>query len=211
MFGYNSPASSVVASTLFPPAKNIARWPFDRDAAKALMAHTQYPDGFEVTLDCPRDRFANDKDICDWVGSMLFGLGVQVTVNQLSWDKFQAKVLAGGGYDTSFALFAWSPRSLDALDTLIDLLACRDAGNGLNNIGGYCNAAVDALVAQARLEGDAGKRGDLVLQALQLANQETPVVPLHQQLALTGLSDLIDVGTRKDGRVRFEEFVKRSK
>jgi peptide/nickel transport system substrate-binding protein len=211
MFGYNSPASSVVASTLFPPAKNIVRWPFDRDAAKALMAHTQYPDGFEVTLDCPKGRFANDKDICDWIGSMLFGLGVQVTVNQLSWDKFQAKVLAGGGYDTSFALFGWSPRSLDALDALINLLACRDAGNGLYNIGGYCNAAVDALVAKARLESDASKRSDLVLQALQLANQEMPVVPLHQQLALTGLSDLIDVGTRKDGRVRFEEFVKRSK
>lgn len=211
MFGYNSPASSVVASTLFPPAKNIVRWPFDRDAAKALMAHTRYPDGFEVTLDCPRGRFANDKDICDWVGSMLFGLGVQVTVNQLSWDKFQAKVLTGGGYDTSFALFGWSPRSLDALDALINLLACRDTGNGLYNIGGYCNAAVDALIGQARLENDAGKRSDLVLQALQLANQETPVVPLHQQLALTGLSDLIDVGTRKDGRVRFEEFVKRSK
>lgn len=211
MFGYNSPASSVVASTLFPPAKNIVRWPFDRDAAKALMARTQYPDGFEVTLDCPRGRFANDKDICDWVGSMLFGLGVQVTVNQLSWDKFQAKVLAGGGYDTSFALFGWSPRSLDALDALINLLACRDAGNGVYNIGGYCNTAVDALVGQARLESDADKRSDLALQALQLANQETPVVPLHQQLALTGLSDLIDVETRKDGRVRFEEFVKRSK
>lgn len=210
MFGHNSPASSVVASTLFPPAKNVVRWPFDRDAAKALMAHSRYPDGFEVTLDCPRDRFANDKDICDWVGSMLFGLGVEVTVNALSWDKFQGKVLAGGGYDTSFALFAWSPGSLDALDVLINLLACRDAGNGLYNIGGYCNATVDSLIAQARLESDAGKRSDLVMQALQLAHQKTPVVPLHQQQILTGLSKLVDVGARKDGRIRFEEFDKRS-
>jgi peptide/nickel transport system substrate-binding protein len=209
MFGHTSLASSVVASTLFPPANNIMRLPFDRDAAKALMAKTQYPDGFAVTLDCPRGRFANDKEICDWVGDMLFDLGIRVTVNPLSWDKFQKKVLAGGGYDTSFALFGWAPSSLDALDALINLLACRNAGNGGYNIGGYCNAAVDALVAQARLEGDAGKRSDLVLQALQLANQETPVVSLHQQRTLTGLSKLVDVGARKDGRIRFEEFDKR--
>jgi peptide/nickel transport system substrate-binding protein len=209
MFGHNSPASLVVASTLFPSAKDIARLPFDRDAAKALMAHTRYPDGFEVTLECPKGRFVNDNDICDWVGSMLFGLGVEVTVNRLSWDKFQAKVFSGSGYDTSFALFGWSPGSLDALDVLINLLACRDAGNGRFNIGGYCNADVDALIVQARLESDAGKRSDLVLQALQLANQEIPVVPLHQQEALTGVSKLIDVAVRKDGRIRFEEFNKR--
>ncbi|MGM5000117.1 ABC transporter substrate-binding protein [Tardiphaga sp. 538_B7_N1_4] len=208
MLGHNSPASSVVASTLFPPAKDVVRLPFDRDAAKALMAHTRYPDGFEATLECPKGRFANDKDICDWVGSMLFALGVQVTVNPLSWDKFQAKVLAGGGYDTSFALFGWSPGSLDGLDGLINLLACRGAENGRYNIGGYCNVAVDALIAQARLESDAGKRSDLVLQALQLAHQEAPVVPLHQQQALTGLSKLVDVGVRKDGQIRFEEFDK---
>jgi hypothetical protein len=53
------------------------------------------------------------------------------------------------------------------------------------------------LVGQARLESGAGKRSDLVLQAIQLVNQETAVVPLHQQLALTGLSDLIDVGNAK--------------
>jgi peptide/nickel transport system substrate-binding protein len=208
MFGHTSPASSVVASTLFPPANNIMRLPFDRDAAKALMAKTQYPDGFAVTLDCPRGRFANDKEICDWVGDMLFDLGIRVTVNPLSWDKFQAKVLAGGAYDTSFALFGWSPGSLDALDALINLLACRGGGNGLYNIGGYCNTAVDSLIAQARLESDAGKRSDLVLQALQLAHQETPIVPLHQQQTLTGLSKLVDVGARKDGRIRFEEFDK---
>ena len=32
--------------------------------AKKLMAEAGYADGFEVTLDCPNNRYINDEEIC---------------------------------------------------------------------------------------------------------------------------------------------------
>jgi peptide/nickel transport system substrate-binding protein len=211
MRNYSIGTSSLVPATLFPPASTLNRWNYDPAAAKALLASSKYPDGFEIVLDCPNSRFTNDVDICNAVKRMLYPMGISVTVNKLNWKKFAAKVLAGGGYDTSFFLFGWMPGSLDALNVLSNLVSCREekTGKGLYNVGNYCNSAVDDLVAKAAGETDPGKRSAFVLQALQLVHQDIALVPLHQQEALTGLSKLVDVGTRKDGRIRFEEFDKR--
>src|SRR3546814_19107350 len=43
----------------------------DIPKAKKLMAEAGYPDGFEVTLDCPNDRYVNDEKVCQAVASML--------------------------------------------------------------------------------------------------------------------------------------------
>ena len=38
--------------------------PYDAEAPKKLLAEAGYPNGFEVTLDCPNDRYVNDEKIC---------------------------------------------------------------------------------------------------------------------------------------------------
>jgi hypothetical protein len=79
---------------LFPPAKDIQRLPFDACTAQALMVQAPLPDGFEAVLDCPDRGFTNDREICDRVKRMLSRLEIKVTPNDLTRDKFQAKVLA---------------------------------------------------------------------------------------------------------------------
>ena len=36
----------------------------NRERAKKLLADAGYPQGFEVTLDCPNNRYINDEKIC---------------------------------------------------------------------------------------------------------------------------------------------------
>ncbi|MBM3505868.1 MAG: ABC transporter substrate-binding protein, partial [Alphaproteobacteria bacterium] len=43
---------------------SIARYPFDPEAARRLLAEAGYANGFRVTLDCPNDRYVNDEQIC---------------------------------------------------------------------------------------------------------------------------------------------------
>src|SRR5437763_1552078 len=40
------------------------RLPYDKAAAKKLLVDAGYPNGFEVTLDCPNNRYVNDEKIC---------------------------------------------------------------------------------------------------------------------------------------------------
>ena len=43
----------------FQPDMN-KRLPYDLEAAKKLLAEAGYPNGFEVTMNCPNDRYVND-------------------------------------------------------------------------------------------------------------------------------------------------------
>ena len=83
---------------------------------------------------------------------------------------------------------------------LSNLHGCRDdAGNGgMFNLGGYCNADVDALTTQILGENDPAKRLDLITQAYQITTGETAYIPLHQQGLAWGVSETADVVQRAD-------------
>ena len=55
------------------PAVDIAK-------AKALLKDAGYPDGFQITLDCPNDRYVMDEQICTAISSMLARIGIKVDV-----------------------------------------------------------------------------------------------------------------------------------
>ena len=47
------------------------RLPYDVEAAKKLLAEAGYPNGFEVKMNCPNDRYVNDGEICQAVAANL--------------------------------------------------------------------------------------------------------------------------------------------
>jgi peptide/nickel transport system substrate-binding protein len=64
MRGAATPTALMVAPGVkgFVPALN-QRLPHDADAARKLLAEAGYPDGFEVGMNCPNDRYVNDAAI----------------------------------------------------------------------------------------------------------------------------------------------------
>ncbi len=57
-----------------------ARLPYDPAAAKKLLADAGYPDGFEVQLNCPNNRYVNDEQICIALAGMWAQVKVKVKV-----------------------------------------------------------------------------------------------------------------------------------
>jgi peptide/nickel transport system substrate-binding protein len=171
------------------------RYPYDQAAARKLLADAGYPNGFEVGMDCPTDRYINDEQICQAVVGMLAKVGVKVTLAAQTRSKYFAKIL-GPGYDTSFYMLGWTPVTYDARDMLFNIVSTRNPegdGAGLFNVGGYSNKRVDELTKQVQLETDPAKRMAEISEAMKIHKEEFGHIPLHQQAVVWAARDNIDM------------------
>ncbi len=203
MRGLSTPSAIMISPFLFAKADDFKRLDYDPDMAKKLLEEAGYGDGFEVGMDCPNDRYVNDEAICQAVTAMLAKVGIKVNLNAQPKALYFAKVLAPGGYDTSFYLLGWTPGSFDSWNVLHNLHGCRnEAGDGGPfNLGGYCDPKVDELTAQVLVETDADKRDDLIKQAYELTTGAAAYVPLHQQGLAWGVRTGTNVVQRADNQV----------
>lgn len=203
MRGMSTPSALLISPLLYARSGEFKRHPYDPAAAKKLLADAGYPQGFEVRMDCPNDRYVADEAICQAIGTMLARVDIKVQVLAEPKAKYFARAGTLGGYDHSFAMLGWTPGSGDALNVLANLAACRDMkGNGgINNLGGYCNKEVDALTAKILVETDTTKRDDLIAQAFRIVHEEVGVLPIHQQALAWGVSKKVEMAQRADNQI----------
>jgi peptide/nickel transport system substrate-binding protein len=182
----------------FTDAQN-KRAPFDPEASKKLLAEAGYPNGFEVGLDCPNDRYVNDEQICQAVVAMLARIGVKVNLNAQTRAKFFEKINTPR-FDTSFYLLGWTPSTYDAHNVYLNLVHCRqpDRGRGMFNNGGYCNPEIDKLTDAMAVEVDQKKRQAIIEQANQLLKDDYGYIPLHQQTIVWAMKQNVEVAQYAD-------------
>ena len=108
MRGLSNPSALMVGPGVNGFSDGFKRPSHDPAKAKQLLAAAGYPNGFEIGMDCPNDRYVNDEAICQAVVSMLAKVGVTVKLNAQPKAKYFPKVLAPK-LDTSFYLLGWTP------------------------------------------------------------------------------------------------------
>lgn len=219
MRGAATPTALLISPLMYPEGGQVQRLPFDLAAANRLLDEAGYPrqggptgTRFEVTFDCPNDRYVNDGAICQAVTAMLARVGVKINPLFVPRAQYFAKVLATGGFNTSFYLLGWTPGSFDSWNVLHNLVRCRDdqatGGRGAFNLGGYCNQQVDALTDQILVEPDVAKRNQLIAQAYRIITDEVSHIPLHQQALAWGVSKKVELVQRADNQFLFHWVVK---
>ena len=107
MRGAATPTAEMVGPGVrgFQPDMN-KRLGHDVEAAKKLMADAGYPNGFEVGMNCPNDRYVNDAAICQAVAANLARIGVKVNLTAETKNTYFPKILRR---DTSFYMLGWTP------------------------------------------------------------------------------------------------------
>ncbi|MHA7775481.1 ABC transporter substrate-binding protein [Roseibium sp. M-1] len=206
----SEPTSIMISPLLFSKSGEFERYPYDTEAAKALLAEAGYADGFSIGMDCPNDRYVNDEAICQAVAAMLARIGVKVDLNAQPKAKYFAKILASGGYDTSFYLLGWTPGSLDSWNVLSNLMNCRDEsgkGSPFNN-GGFCDEKIDELTAKVLVENDTDKRDEMIAEIYRISHDNAYYLPLHQQSLAWGVSDKVNLVQRADNQFKFRFVTK---
>jgi peptide/nickel transport system substrate-binding protein len=204
MRGLSRPSALLIAPELVAHGKDFVRPALDLERSKKLLAEAGYPNGFEVGMDCPSDRYVNDEAICQAVTSMLARVGIKANLTAQPKAKFFAKAGSSGGFQTSFAMLGWTPGTFDAHNVLHDIMGCRDvpgSSRGDTNYGGYCNKQLDALTDKILVETDKAKRDDMIKQAFEIGTREWSHIPLHQQSLAWGVTNKVTVVQRPDNQV----------
>ncbi|TDR85194.1 peptide/nickel transport system substrate-binding protein [Enterovirga rhinocerotis] len=207
MRNLSSPTAIMVGREFFDLAKDFTREKPDPEAAKKLLAEAGYPNGFEVGMNCPSDRYVNDGDICRAVIGMLARVGVKVNPIIEPKAQYFAKVLKSGGYNTSFYLLGWTVGSGDSHNVLYEIMGCRNdpkTSRGDTNLGGYCNPKLDALTDKVLVETDKAKRDQMIKEAFQIGIDDYGYIPIHQQPLVWGTSKKVKLPQRADNQVRLE-------
>src|SRR3979490_3069036 len=204
MRGLSTPSALMVAPQLFELSGDFTRPKLDPDGAKKLLTEAGYPDGFEVTMDCPNDRYVNDAAICQAIVGMLARIRVKIDLLAQPKAQYFAKVLKPGGYQTSFYLLGWTPGTSDSHDVLNNIMGCRDdpkSNRGEANLSGYCNKQIDEIAAKVLVEPDTAKRDLMIKEAFEIAAKDFAYIPLHQQALAWGMSKKVKLTQRADNQV----------
>jgi len=202
MRGASKPTALMVGPGIngFDAALNT-RPPYDVEAAKKLLTDAGYPNGFEVSLNCPNDRYVNDGNICQAVAANLARANIKVNLQAETKGTYFPKVLKR---DTSFYMLGWTPGTYDSHNALNALMRCvDDTGSGQFNLGAYCNPKVDELTLKIQSETDKPKRDAMIREAFKLHADDIGHLPLHQQALAWGVASTVQLTQLADNFMPF--------
>ncbi|MBP3979898.1 ABC transporter substrate-binding protein [Acidovorax sp. JG5] len=202
MRGASNPSALLVGPGINGFQPEAKRLPYDVEAAKKLMAEAGYASGFEVSMNCPNDRYVNDGRICQAVAANLARINVKINLQAETKGTYFPKILRR---DTSFYMLGWTPSTYDAHNALNALMACvDDKGAGQFNLGAYCNPKVNELTKKIQAETDKARRNAMIKEAFDLHAADVGHLPLHQQALAWGVSKNVKLVQLADNYMPFK-------
>ena len=170
----------------------------DMEGAKKLLAEAGYPDGFEVRMNCPNNRYVNDEEICQAVVAMWARLGVKASLMAENMATFSQKFQ---NFDSSLYLLGWGVATYDAQYTIQSLVRTKSGGaDGNYNFSRISDPVVDRLTDAMKGEVDVAKRNAMIREALLRIKDEVLLIPLHHQMRPWAMKAGVSTLHRSDDR-----------
>jgi len=191
------PAGQLIPEGAFGHVPGLAPPAFDAEAARRLLAEAGYPNGFQVTLAGPNNRYVNDERVIQAVGSMWARIGVRTKVEAMPWTTFSTR---SNRQEFPVFLVGWGSSTGEASSPLGSLLATFQGGQGASNRGRYSNPELDRLLVLGLATVDDERREQLLMQATRVGIDDVGLIPLHFQVNVWGLRRGLAYEARADER-----------
>lgn len=167
---------------------SLSPYTYDPAKAKQLLADAGYPDGFKADLlayNSARGYNPAGAQMAVAIQSYLKKIGVDVSIQQMEFGSFLAKVRSGDYH--GMAMTGWSGDNGDPDNFLYELFGSETIPVG--NTSHYKNDQADSLLAQAQKETDHAKRVQLYQQAQKIVWQGAPWIFLNNTLQVRATTD----------------------
>jgi peptide/nickel transport system substrate-binding protein len=199
MRGLSQPSGALLSSPVQSTPELERRLPYDKAKAKQLLTEAGYGNGFDVTLDCPNNRYVNDEKICQALAAMWAQIGVNVRVNAMPRANYFPKLEK---IDTSMYMLGWGGGSTDSIFILQPVLSTYNGkGDGDYNYGRYSNPKLDELTTKIKVDLNYEQRLGEIQDAVAAHNAEINHLPLHRQVIPWATRSNVTAYHRADNQV----------
>jgi peptide/nickel transport system substrate-binding protein len=150
---------------------------FDPEGAKKLLAEAGFPNGFNLVIHIPSDRYVSGSETAQAIAQMWSRIGVHTTLEPLTWSIYQSRVNKS---EFAMTMIAWGNGTGEASYGDLNILATQDiaAGAGVSNWGHYSNKTVDADLDRAIATFDDGQREAILRGIARQVDQDVAIFPL---------------------------------
>ena len=181
--GFSKPAVGPLHSSFQWHDRNLKNYDYDLEKANQLLDEAGYApkaDGirFAATIDWYPGEPDSMNTIAEYLKPQLKKIGIDVKLNPpadfLSWYKR----VAGWQHEMTMSnIFSYA----DPMVGVHRLYRCDNQKNVVwTNTSGYCNPALDEIMAKAAVETDVGKRKALYVQFQQILMEDVPLIWTHE-------------------------------
>jgi peptide/nickel transport system substrate-binding protein len=181
MRGHAAPAAQVPDPPTIGYNPELKRLPYDPDTSKKLLKDAGYPNGFEVTLTGPNDRYVQDEQICEAVAKYLAKVGIKVELDVKPKSIFFPQVARG---ELDFYLIGWFDGTFDMGRTYFKLAHSRDEEKGYGGLNGaaYSDPEIDRMLESTATMVSPEERKRTLQRLNKMAMVDKIVwIPLHYQ------------------------------
>ncbi|KOF54507.1 MULTISPECIES: ABC transporter substrate-binding protein [unclassified Achromobacter] len=158
-----------------PDIKNV---PYDAERAKKLLAEAGYPDGFNLTMHVPNDRYPQGPETAQAVAQFWSRIGVKTKVEVVPWAVYSGRANKN---EYAMSMLAWGNGTGEGTYAMVNILATVDTKKGLgaSNWGHYSSKALDQALEQATSEFDPEKREAIMRAAAKTVSDDVGIIPLY--------------------------------
>ena len=209
MDGFAMPAGQLLPEGAVGYVPGLKPDPYDLAKAKKLLAEAGYPQGFQLTLAGPNDRYVNDSTICEAIAQMWTRIGVKTAVDTKPASMFFSE----GARDLyTVDLTGWASDTGEASSSLVQIFASVNVEKGRGaqpKPSHFARADIDLVIEKSLATFDAAEREKLYQQATKMSMAEQAIIPLHHQMNITALKKGFSMLPRMQEGVRaYEVFYK---
>lgn len=181
MGGVARPAAQLLPESMFGSDPELEVAPYDPEASKKLLAEAGYPDGFELVIGTPNDRYMNDEKVAQAVAQFFTRIGIKTGI-----DASTASVFFKRRNNVEFTMYlaGWGAATGEMSSPLKSLAATPDKtrGYGTTNPGGYSNPEMDGILTEALQTVDDARREELLRAASRAVIEDYGIIPLHYEV-----------------------------
>lgn len=161
------------------------------------MTQAGYPNGFELTLATPNDRYMNDAQVAQAIAQMWTKIGVKTNVNAMTAAVFFPKRTKN---EFGVWLGGWGPQTGEISSTLRAVLGTpnKDKGSGTANQALFLDPVLDKLLEAAAVTVDNTKRRDILREASKRSVEKMGAIPVHYEVSPWAMKKELDYVPRAD-------------